>query len=124
MGGRSAKAELERISFAVSGWLDTMNRVSPTEKAMRRMASKERARAARETCAADPERARRFPVGPGIVERFRERAHARPPGEKKRAAMMMMEAASAGGSVGEIRVKTLEDESITKDGVFRQVRAI
>lgn len=57
-------------------------------------------------------------MGPGIVERLRERAHARPPGEKKRAAMIMIEAARAGGSVGEIKVKTLEDESMEKMEIF------
>ncbi|KAG0485402.1 hypothetical protein HPP92_009481 [Vanilla planifolia] len=36
--GRSAKAEEFRISLAVSGWLETTNRVTPTENAMRRPA--------------------------------------------------------------------------------------
>lgn len=95
-----------------------MKRVRPTENAMRWRAWRERARASRETCAAEPERARRIPVGPGIVERVRERAHARPPGKRKRAAMMMIEAPRAGESVGDRIHKMMEAESMDEMKIF------
>lgn len=64
--GRSAKAELFRMSLAVSGWLDTTNRVNPTEKDINGMAWRDPASPARARWAAVPERARTIPGGPGI----------------------------------------------------------
>lgn len=81
--GRSAKAELLRISLAVAGSLETMKRVRPTEKDMRGRAWRERAREERMRWAVVDERARRMPGGPGMERRGeRERAHAMPPGVK------------------------------------------
>lgn len=92
--GRSAKAELLRISLAVSGSPEMTKRVSPTEKAISDVALKvweslQRAVWVREwvKVRAWPRSGR--PEGPGMEDEARDwaryRAHARPPGVSHKA---------------------------------------
>nr|CAD1820346.1 unnamed protein product [Ananas comosus var. bracteatus] len=82
--GRSAKAELLRISFAVSGWVETTKRAIPTEKAMSFVAWRDEESFARTRWAAVPERAKTMPGGPGTETRTLEKAHATPPGSGRK----------------------------------------
>lgn len=84
--GRFAKFTEFRISFAVSGLLDTMKRERPTEKDMRGVAWRDLERDARMRWARGVPRVLYRPKdGPGMAEEeedvvMRERAQARPPG--------------------------------------------
>lgn len=124
MIGRSTKLGLDRISFAVSGELEMMNRVSPTEKDIReREPAMVAERAANILCGTDEVKTRArprkgSPVGPGMArvgvedwERWRARDQARPPGcrRSRRKGMRRRVRERERGELGMRRVRSVGD---------------